>query len=103
MTEVLLIIALVLYFLPAIVAYRRRHQNESAIIVLNLLLGWTLLGWIAALVWASTQVTRATKPDPRKRCPQCGEEVSVHARICRFCTYTFGTQPNRNRGLTAIR
>jgi hypothetical protein len=32
----------------------RRHHNRSAIIALNLLLGWTILGWITALVWSLT-------------------------------------------------
>ena len=52
---VLLAFAAILYFLPALVALRRGHHNRNAIFVLNLFLGWTLLGWIAALVWANTQ------------------------------------------------
>ena len=36
------------------IAGARRHHQTGAILVLNLLLGWTLLGWIAALVWAFT-------------------------------------------------
>jgi multisubunit Na+/H+ antiporter MnhB subunit len=44
----------VLYMLPTIIAYQRHHNNKLAITMLNVLLGWTLLGWIAALVWACT-------------------------------------------------
>lgn len=44
----------VLYFFPAIVASSRRHRNRSAILCLNFFLGWTVLGWVAALVWACT-------------------------------------------------
>jgi hypothetical protein len=40
------------YFLPTIVGRHRR--NAPAIFLLNLLLGWTLLGWVIALVWAAT-------------------------------------------------
>jgi hypothetical protein len=43
-----------LYFLPTLVAYQGRHHNVAAICTLNFLLGWTLLGWIIALVWAMT-------------------------------------------------
>jgi hypothetical protein len=43
-----------LYFIPAIVAICRKHHQQNAILVLNLLLGWTGLGWIGALVWAAT-------------------------------------------------
>jgi hypothetical protein len=42
------------YFLPAIIAGARQHKNATAIAVLNMLLGWTLLGWVASLVWAFT-------------------------------------------------
>lgn len=42
------------YFIPGIVASNRGHVNATAITALNLLLGWTLIGWILALVWALT-------------------------------------------------
>lgn len=41
-----------LYFLPGLIAYLRSHDNAVAIMALNLLLGWTLIGWVAALVWS---------------------------------------------------
>jgi hypothetical protein len=40
------------YFLPTIIAIVRRKANAGGIFVLNLLLGWTLIGWVGALVWA---------------------------------------------------
>lgn len=42
----------VLYMLPSIVAAARDHRNIAAILVLNILLGWTLIGWAIAIVWA---------------------------------------------------
>lgn len=52
---VLVTIALgMLYFLPAIIAKDRRHHNYVAILILNIFLGWTFLGWVIALVWANT-------------------------------------------------
>lgn len=51
---------LCLYFLPPVIAYGRRHHQVSANFVLTLLLGWTALGWIAAMIWAFTHV-RADK------------------------------------------
>lgn len=42
----------VLYFLPSIVAFARSKRDSGAILVLNLLLGWTAIGWVIALVWA---------------------------------------------------
>ena len=53
-----------LYFLPLIVAQARGHRQTTAIFILNLLLGWTLLGWVAALVWACTNPAPVTRPQP---------------------------------------
>lgn len=47
-------VLLLIYFAPAIVAAYRGHHDKLAIGVLNVLLGWTGLGWIGALVWACT-------------------------------------------------
>ncbi|QRR09745.1 superinfection immunity protein [Burkholderia sp. MS455] len=52
-----LIVLLLLYFIPSIIAFRRHHHNRTAITALNVLLGWSVIGWIAALVWALTAVT----------------------------------------------
>ena len=51
---VILIVVLgaALYFLPTIIAVARRKRNMPAILALNLLLGWTFLGWVASLVWS---------------------------------------------------
>ncbi len=40
-----------LYFLPTIVAAHRGH-GVTGILLLNLFLGWTVIGWMAMLVWA---------------------------------------------------
>ncbi|MGH9643680.1 MAG: superinfection immunity protein [Terriglobales bacterium] len=50
----LIVLCFFVYFLPAMLAYQWRHRNRGAILVLNFILGWTVLGWIAALVWCST-------------------------------------------------
>ena len=43
---------IVLYFLPAIIAYKRGHANRGIILLIDFLLGWTFLGWAGCLVWA---------------------------------------------------
>ena len=40
------------YFLPIIVCRRRKSRNENMIFVVNLLFGWTIIGWLSALAWA---------------------------------------------------
>jgi len=47
---ILVCTSLAIYFIPALVAYKREHRQFVAILVLNLLLGWTFLGWVIALV-----------------------------------------------------
>ena len=47
------LIMLGIYLIPTLVARCQEHHQLYAIGVLNLLLGWTLVGWIGALVWAS--------------------------------------------------
>jgi|SRR5215472_10950934 len=42
----------VLYFLPTIVALVRHSPNAGMVIVVNLFLGWSLVGWVVALVLA---------------------------------------------------
>ena len=58
----IIIIGLLFYFIPGIVASVRKHRNRMAIGILNLLLGWTLIGWVAALVWALTADVEPAKP-----------------------------------------
>jgi ABC-type transport system involved in cytochrome c biogenesis permease component len=55
-TGVLVLVGL--YFLPALLALARSHHQRLAIAALNLLLGWTVLGWVVALVWALTATPR---------------------------------------------
>ncbi|SIO50059.1 Superinfection immunity protein [Bradyrhizobium erythrophlei] len=46
------------YLLPTYVGWRREHHALLAIFITNLFLGWTFLGWVAALIWACTPVKR---------------------------------------------
>jgi hypothetical protein len=49
-------LSIMLGLLQAYIAGRRGHQNYLAILMLNVLLGWTGIGWIVAIVWACTEV-----------------------------------------------
>jgi len=41
------------YFIPTFAAYGKK--NFQAIAILNLVAGWTFIGWVVALVWAATK------------------------------------------------
>lgn len=59
----LLLIAL--HFLPWIIALMRNHHNTVAIFLVNLLLGWTLIGWVVALIWSFTNRPVAIMQPPQ--------------------------------------
>ena len=40
------------YFLPTIVALVRERYDKLSIFLLNFFLGWSVIGWVVALVWA---------------------------------------------------
>jgi hypothetical protein len=52
-TIIIGVLSLPLYFVPSIIG--RHKKNASAIFMLNLLAGWTFIGWVAAMVWACTK------------------------------------------------
>jgi len=55
-------ILIAIYFSPIMVATDRKHTNIVAISIFNLLLGWTIIGWIFALIWATTlKINKSTK------------------------------------------
>lgn len=53
-------VAVVVYFVPSLIAAFRHVRNFGTIIVVNLFFGWTVIGWVVALAIA------------------CGAEREVH-------------------------
>ncbi len=49
----LVAVGLFIYFIPSFVAHSKK--NYEAILVLNLFIGWTGIGWVVCLVWALTK------------------------------------------------
>ncbi len=77
-----------LYFLPAVLAASKTHPQGLALFLVNLLLGWTLVGWFACLVWAAT-APGETKPytpliRPVRRKPAPDPEITVDAAAKAF-------------------
>lgn len=56
---ILFFIGIIIYFLPSFNASSRKHPNGSSIFLLNLFLGWTLIGWVAALVWSASSIVNS--------------------------------------------
>jgi Superinfection immunity protein len=47
-----LLFPLAMYFLPTIIAVARNKRDTTAIFLLNFFLGWSIVGWFVALIWA---------------------------------------------------
>lgn len=45
-------IGIAFYLIPTIIAVKRDHASKGGVIAVNILLGWSAIGWIVALVWA---------------------------------------------------
>ena len=54
----LLLISLPVYFIPTIITIIRHVKQKLGIIILNVLAGWTLIGWVIALVWSIVAESR---------------------------------------------
>ncbi len=66
----LLLLIPVFYFLPAVIACKRNARYGGSIFLVNFVFGWTVLGWIAALIWAiveSSEEQLANDPSPERR------------------------------------
>jgi hypothetical protein len=84
-------VALAIYFLPSIIGKNKR--NAGAIFALNLLLGWTLIGWVVSLVWAlmveapdqSVVVPPANIVPQVWSCQNCKAMVDRSNHFCAVC------------------
>lgn len=85
-----------LYLLPTFEAWNKSHPNLTSIALVNLFLGWSLIGWVVAMAWAfkrpespatPTQVIASPKPAAHdtKACPFCAEQILVAAIKCKHC------------------
>ena len=53
-----IIAGLCFYFLPTIVAIHRGVNCRATIFSVNLIFGWTIVGWLAIVIWAAKQHAR---------------------------------------------
>ena len=56
------LLMIAVYLLPSVLAFYRQCESLHWIILINVFLGWTIFGWIAALGWASGGRTRPLPP-----------------------------------------
>jgi len=56
-----LLVGIVMYFIPALIALVRGHHNAFAIFLTNLIFGWTVIGWLVTLIWSVTASERRVR------------------------------------------
>jgi len=75
-----------MYFLPTIIG--RDKSDAGLIFLVNLLLGWTVVGWIVAFIWACAADTRPVPvrfvpiASSGRFCSQCGSLSVGGAHYC---------------------
>jgi Superinfection immunity protein len=80
----------ILYFLPTILA--RHKEDFLGIFLVNLLAGWTVIGWFIALIWACSAEryvpVRMVPAVAGRFCSQCGALSHAGAHYCSMCGRT---------------
>jgi hypothetical protein len=97
-----LVIVLGVYFLPLVIAVNRKVPNVGSVAVINVFLGWTLVGWVIALAMALRSVPKKPELVPEtpktataqaispsglmyRECPHCKEQMRRDASVCPHC------------------
>lgn len=82
-----LILAIAMYFLPSIIGHDK--ADAMGIFIVNLLFGWTVIGWFIALIWACAAEryipVRAVPVSSGRFCSRCGALSPYGAHFCAAC------------------
>lgn len=56
-----IVIILAIYLIPTFVAISRKKENKTIIILMNVFLGWSIICWLLALLWAVSDDEKPTQ------------------------------------------
>jgi hypothetical protein len=79
----LAVFIIILYFVPALSAKGKPHAQ--GVLVVNLFLGWTGIGWLIALIWGCSGEQRKCNDRSLRKCWQCAEYIGKEAQVCPHC------------------
>jgi hypothetical protein len=86
---ILIILIIALYFIPTIIATSRKVTNTGSVFVINLLLGWSVIGWVVALAMAvkskTPQVVVVQSAAALPGCAKCGTGLLPGQQFCSNC------------------
>ncbi len=62
---VIIVTSILMYLLPTMLAFKRERRRKWRIAAINVLLGWTLIGWVVAMLmtWAYEPPPDGAAPD----------------------------------------
>ena len=63
----LVFLVFALYFIPSAIAINRKSNHKDSILLFNIWLGWTIIGWVAALYWSITDIAGDASIARRKK------------------------------------
>lgn len=63
---IIAIAAMVVYVAPSIIALKRKIRNKEILVVLNLIFGWTLAGWVGCLIYSLVEKNNDTTLENNK-------------------------------------
>jgi Superinfection immunity protein len=72
-----LVVLVLIYFAPSLIALRRGHRQLGPIVVINAAFGWTLIGWVVSLAWSVSAINRPQAADDE---PQVGWLFKAYMR-----------------------
>ena len=82
-----LVFVIAMYFLPSIIGHDK--ADAMGIFIVNLLFGWTIIGWFIALIWACAAEryipVQAVPVSSGRFCSQCGTLSPYGAHFCSAC------------------
>ena len=88
------VFGVLIYFAPTAVAKDKPHF--TGVLLVNLLCGWTVIGWVAALIWAYSGAAPSEFV-----CPRCRAGVDPRAVVCPHCRSEM--LPVRRHGAPPVR
>jgi hypothetical protein len=80
-STVLAIFLVVMYFLPIFVAYGRGKVNGGGVVIVNVFLGWTVLGWIVALAMAASGTTKKQQAQAAAPAQPAQIQAATHPQV----------------------
>lgn len=88
--------SLPIYLLPTYLAKRHKISDAPSIFMLNFFTGWSIVGWVIALVWARKEIVAKLKSQPQtppKEVPRwqkvIGGSFILALIILRLCQFFF--------------